>query len=298
MTDEGTGGKVIAADGHEYHKSATANATVAPTNTATLEKASGKHLPPDVLQIVTIIDYEWNLKGNLDLDELSSEYGYSKAELNTYLKDPVCVQALVERGITALLIAELLGVKPDSKTAKLTPIQLIAANKMFDVLDTRSNRKKLQDLGVTSSQYMAWMRDETFRNYLKERAEALIGDSQHEALLALMDKVQAGDLNAIKYYHEFTGRFVQASARDAGINGNDMQTLVMRIIEIIIDEVDDPNQASRISDRLKGLVTGAQVAGMLSSPPVEMPKVPETAQGRVITPEVKALMDQGVGYDG
>lgn len=287
--------KVVAEDGHEYHKSSTANATVAPTNEATLKKAQGEHLPPDILQLVTIIDYEWNLKGDWSVDGLVKEYGYTEDEVRTYLQNPAAVGALEERGITALQIVTVTGHKPDKKVAKLTPIQLVVANKLLDLYDTRSPRKKMQDLGVSSAQYSSWMRDPEFSSYLQQRAESMLGDTQHEAMLALMDKVQAGDLNAIKYYHELTGRFTPASSREVGSNAGDLQNMVIRIIEIVIDEC-DPVTASRISDRLKGLVTGAQVAGVLSTP--EPIVQPEIAKAREVTPEVQQLMQQGVGYDG
>ena len=294
-TSNETSGKIIAADGHEYHKSKTANATVAPTNQATIDKAEQKHLTPELLQLVTIIDYEWNLKGTLDLEAIDKEYGYEKGEVSNYLKLEVVLTALEERGINKKMLQNLVGLEPEQlRTAKLTPMQLIAANKLMDLTDTRSDRKKLQDLGISSTQYSAWIRDEDFRSYLQNRAEALIGDSQHDAMLALVDRVKSRDLGAIKYYHELTGRFTPVSAASQGNNSFSMETIVMRIIEIIIDEVHDPNVAAIISDRLKGLITGAQVAGVIAPPEVI---VPEIAQPREVTPEVRHLMDQGLGYD-
>ena len=137
------------------------------------------------------------------------------------------------------------------------------------------------------------MRDPDFNGYLRERAESMIGDVQHEAMLSLVDNIRAGRLDAIKYYHALTWRYVEQKGEGGGSVG-DLQAIIVRIIEIINDEVTDPDTAARIAGKLKGLVMGNQVAGVLPNPEVV---VPETAEGREITPEVRKLMDKGLGYD-
>lgn len=289
--------KIVAADGHTYSKSATANATTAPTNTATVEQAVPSKGVLNSLQLdfVTIVHYEWGLSGTFDIDYLTNTYGYTKAEIQDFLNNSAVVKAIEERGIPVGKIKQV--PQKEVTRSKLTPIQLIVANTMLDLADTRSVKKKLQDLGVNTATYQMWLRDADFSNYMKERAEGLIGDVQHEAHLSLIDKIQAGDLNAIKYYNEMTGRYIQQTTANQGSTGShDLEMMIVRIIEIIIDEVDDPQVASRISDRLKGLVTGAQVAGMLATPEPTITQ-PELAKPRTITPEVKELMNRGLGYD-
>lgn len=286
--------KVVAADGHEYHKSATANATVAPTNEATLANAvkGANVLSEAELEFVTLVHYEWGLKGDYDPAFIKKEYGYSEQEFTDLITSTAVVKALGERGFPCRRLEAV--EEATVKKAKLTPIQLIVANTMLDLADTRSTKKKLQDLGCTTATYQMWLRDENFSAYLRERAEALVGDVQHEAMLSLVDRVQSGDIKAIQYYHEITGRFVPQSANNGVGSSHDMQGMIVRIIEIIIDEVDDPQTALRISDRLKGLVTGAQIAGIL---PVEQVSVPEIAKARELTPQVRAMMDKGLGTE-
>lgn len=289
--------KVVAADGHEYHKSATANASVAPTNAATLanaDKSAG--LTKEQLEFVTLVHYEYGLKGTYEPKEIQKEYGYTEEEFRALIETSSVFAALVERGVPRRLIEginEIGEQTPVGKQAKLTPIQLIVANTMLDLADTRSTKKKLQDLGQNTATYQMWLRDPNFSDYLKQRAEALLGDISHEAHLALVDKVMAGDLKAIEYYNAMTGRFVRETSSNQGTSSShDLQAMIIRIIEIIVDEVDDPQTALRISDRLKGLVTGAQIAGVLPAP-IEQPEI----MVRTITPEVQELMNRGVGYD-
>jgi hypothetical protein len=191
------------------------------------------------------------------------------------------LDALAERGITAKID---LADAEQWRHATLTPEQLLVANTMLDLIDTRNDRKKLNDLGVSSAKYNAWLRQPEFRAYLQGRAESLLGASQHEALLALVDRVRSGDSKAIELYWEYTGKFIRNNSSGNSIQGISSETvtgLVQSIIEIIVEEVEDPVLGARISD------------GMTP----ERIIVPEIAPDRVITPEIEALMQQGVGSD-
>lgn len=285
---------VTAKDGHKYHKSATANVTVAPTNKATLENAARTvGLTPEQVQFVTIVDYEWNLKRLTD-ERLRDEYGYTAAELRSYYSDDRIKEALAERGINVSQIRPEEG----TKHAKLSPIQLIVANRLLDLTDNRSDKKKLQDSGVTTLQYSAWLSDPEFTDYMRQRAESLLGSSQHEILLALMDKVKSRDTSAIKLALEVTGRYVsQTSSNGSSASQHDISSIITRVVEIIIDEVEDQSTALRIAERIQGLVIGAQVAGTMAMPVKPEVVTPEIATAREMTPEVRAMMDKGLGYD-
>lgn len=300
--------KKTAADGHEYHLSATANATVAPTNQHTLDNATkAKGLSAEEQEFLTILDYEWNMLGQLNPEQIQEDYGIPANLWQTYTHNQDMLSALKLRGVPTA------GLNPDPKeskavgslsptqpeqpkfTAKLTPIQLVVANSLLDLEDTRSTKKKLQDVGCTTTQYNAWMRNPEFSGYLQHRAEQLLGsDIKHEALLALADRVKSGDMKAIEYYNEMTGRYVRQSQNPNA--GPDLQSTIVRIIEIIVDEVHDPEAVQRIADRLKGLITGTQVAHALTNPSDAI-EIPTVAKPRELTPEVQQLMQRGVGYD-
>lgn len=296
MSEDKPGYKV-AKDGHTYHKSATANATTAPTNEATKANAAKtKDLNSDEAEFVTILDYEWHLKGVLDSESIKEEYGFTDTEWTSLCSSDAVQRALTERGVSLKTIAPDSEVVKAAGRAKLTPIQLIVANSILDLVDTRPIKKKLQDCNVTPYQYQSWLKDPEFKNYMIERSEGLLGDVQHEAMLALVDKVMSGDMKAITYYHELTGRYVQQSSSNQGnSSSHDLQQMIVRIIEIIVDEVDDFAVATRINERLKGLVMGNQIAGTLAVP--DAPVVPEIAPARELTPEVEALMKKGVGVN-
>jgi hypothetical protein len=250
------------------------------------------------------------------------EYNYTLPQIHEFLNNEEVRKTLDKRGLTypaPYTPTPEQKANPralSTKRPKLSGIQLVVANTLLDITDTRPIKKKLQDLGVSTYQYANWLKKPAFNEYLRKNADGMLGESQHEAVLALLDRVSSGDLRAIEYYHELTGRFQRASTKAAGGNAIDLNTIVVRIIEIINDEVHDPEVAARISDKLKGLAAGLQFANALGQPIQSEPNAipgsvtasqpavgplieqPEIASPRPITPAVQALMDQGLGYDG
>lgn len=318
---DGKGGKVQAKDGHFYTVSSTARATVAPTNQHTLDKAEKTDgLNPDQANFVTNYEYEYRTVSAEErskpsytpFDALQKEYNYTLPEIHEFLRNKEVQKTLTKRGLTYPAPYIATPNKPPGKLAhkrpKLSGIQLVVANTLLDLTDTRPIKKKLQDLGISTYQYANWLKKPEFNNYLRQNAEGMLGENQHEAVLALLDRVSSGDLRAIEYYHEITGRFVKQSARAGNNTSVDLSNIIVRIIEIINDEVHDPEVAARISDKLKGLAAGMSFANQLGgndTPPSAVGEVakpaietPEIAAPREITPAVQALMDQGLGYDG
>lgn len=175
----------------------------------------------------------------------------------------------------------------------LTPLQLIAVNMMLDLIDQRSEKKKLQDIGVSTAQWQMWLKDPTFAKYLHQRAEAMLGDHQHEAQLALLDKIRMGDINAIKYYNEMTGKYKPETASSPSTNMvTDFKQLLIRILEVINDEVNDPTVAFKIAERFKSLISMQFMANQLTDQAIVQPEV---APARELSPRLIDLMEHGAG---
>lgn len=286
--------------------------TEAPTSEATtnqLEKEQ-KVLTEEEIEFVSVTTQDFFLSGKL-MDEgiAEKDYFYTPEEFNGFMANPLVKAALIERGIISLLPVgkepaagkqvELTG-GLERRAKLLTPMQLIVANTILDTIDTRSEKKKLQDLRVSTATYQSWCADPVFRDYIVARAEKLLGPAQADAHLALVDQVKAGNLAAIKYYNDLVGRFTQDSG---GVNVNvgtnaskqDFKLLLFRILEIIQDEVDDPQAKIRIGERFKDLIAKATVADLLiGDEPIETPRV---AKSREMTPELQDLMNKGEGYE-
>lgn len=132
----------------------------------------------------------------------------------------------------------------------LTAEQLRVANIMLDLRDNRSQKNKLKDCNVPTQRYEAWLREPAFQNYLRSRAEAALGDNLHESHLALVERVRSGDISAIKYFNEITGRYVPNATDKVDVNA-----ILMRVLEIIQKHVRDPLVAGQIADDLLSLST-------------------------------------------
>lgn len=294
------------------------NDTEAPTSEATKEAlkdqlTGGGVLSPDDLEFITIACQVHGETGKvLSVEQAVKDWHYTEAEYEAFMSNQKVVDALTERGVIESEHKVLINPNPpvgksqvsDAKLERLkkalTPKQLLVANIMLDITDSRSDKKKLQDLGVATSTYQAWLNTKVFSDYLRQRAELLIGNSQHEALLSLLDKVKAGDTKAIQLYLEFTGRFtsnVGGTTVNVGVQGtkSDFEAVLITILEIIQDEVHDYDTAVRISERFKAMINNKSVASQLLGHDEEI-VIPEVRKSRTMTPELNQLT-KGAGYE-
>lgn len=285
--------------------------TEAPTSAATT--AANDHsktgLTSEELQFVTFMSQYYNIHGKVMTSEIAiTDYYFELEEFNELIDNEKVQSALKERGViqrqrptdtqpTSKPSPLDMATKADSwKTKTLLPEQLVVANVMLDLVDQRSYKKKLQDLGIPTTTYAAWLKDPVFYQYLQQRSEEMLKEYGHEAHLALLAKVQMGDMTAIKYMNELTGRYKEQAAalNQNGNTGIDFQSMIIRIIEIINDEVNDPDVAIAISERLKGLISATTMANQLTSAEIIQPKV---MQARELTPSMAKLMESGQGYE-
>lgn len=227
--------------------------------------------------IVNFIEYWWNTHDDINSKMPSNQtlrdgLNMDAVKVGKLLKDPAVDKALENRGITLADVTLLL------------PEQLAAANTILDFSDSRSQKKKLEELGVTTQRYQGWLKQDKFQRYMRQRAEALLGETQHEAHTSLLRNVQRGDLNSIKLYYEMTGRWSSKTVGDLNV-----EFILIKVVEAVQKYVKDPVAIQQIAFELQGLVgsgsngTPAPV-GALSAPvntdpqpvnkPVDEPTIP------------------------
>jgi putative insertion element HTH domain-containing protein len=306
--------------------SKSANATEAPTSGVTEAALQAKLQGPvglgqDGVDFVNLMAQYFAVHGDLmPLNVAVDDYGFTFDEFVELIRNPMVQAALKERevplrdsilrgyevvdqdltltnpeavGAANNVIPEVSAPAPNWKEKTLSPIQLIAVNTMLDLVDTRSEKKKLQDLGISTQQWQMWLRDPTFSNYLHTRAENLLGDHSHEAHLALIDKIRMGDINAIKYYNEMTGKYVAQTSSGTGTTQlTDFKQLLIRILEIINDEVDDQRVAFNIAERFKALINAQHMADQLTEQQIVKPEI---APARELSPRLQSFVDKGAG---
>lgn len=133
----------------------------------------------------------------------------------------------------------------------LSPIQMDTIQVMTDLLDGRSQKIRLQELGVNTQTYNNWLHDPGFVQALHARTESQLQSHKHEALMALMDNVKSGDNVALKMYFEMTGRFVSAKDRVNQINPFE---LIEVLVETLMEETKDRDLVQRVGEKLMGVI--------------------------------------------
>jgi hypothetical protein len=151
------------------------------------------------MQFITDLEYTYWEKGSyLTTQDMSELYRITLDEAESlFLKaNPV----LEKRGLPPTTRRTLF---PD----KFDPMFILAVNKLSDPLDKRSNAVKLKDLGLSTKAFQAYLKLENNRSYYERRLNEAFETTEYSAKTSLMRNIESGDLNSIKYFHEYTGRF-------------------------------------------------------------------------------------------
>jgi len=150
-----------------------------------------------------------------------------------------------------------------TKKDYLTPEQLAVANSILNLADKRSITKKLQDFQVSPAKYANWKKNPIFNGYLRERSEALLGESVGDVHLALIDSASNGDIQAIKLFYEITGRHTPNSQQNVNL-----QVMLTTVIEAIAKHVKDPETLQKIAAEIQessfGSLNGNVIQGAIT----------------------------------
>jgi len=197
-------------------------------------------------EIINYYELEWFLRHRVPTYEDVVEYINRKYEkdgkhhrlkhsaLNYYFTRKNFTKALDNRGIPWQQHTQV----------ELTPTQVAAAVTMMNFADTRSNDEKLDQLGVTSTQYYAWLKDPTFKNAIDNLADQNLAHIRPTAIGEFTKKINQGDWNAIKYWLETTGELTSNDQPQS-------EQLLKMIVEIIQRHVKDPDTIVAIAQDIK-----------------------------------------------
>ena len=149
----------------------------------------------------------------------------------------------------------------------LTNKQMLALRAATNHLSRYSLDSKLKRIGVTQSEYRAWLRYAPFKKKLDELSRNALADAESAGDVALAQQVTQGRLEAIKYADLRSGKY--DPGRQQAI---DVEYVMRQTIEIIQKHVKDPVALRSIGGELS-LLAGA--AGLDPSSSQEQREVPE-----------------------
>lgn len=130
----------------------------------------------------------------------------------------------------------------------IDPFFAMACTLICDTADKRSTAAKLKTLGLTTKQWQALLRVPGNNEYFQKRLNIAFGDTENSAKLALAKNVESGDLQSIKYYHEFTGKF-----RPQNETNLNLVFLLGRLMEILSKRI-DPAVLAEIADEIETII--------------------------------------------
>lgn len=179
------------------------------------------------------IEKYWYLHGKFP--KIFSTPGF---DLQSALKSESFVMGLFNRGI-----------KIPDHSQELSDAQMAAILVVVDINDRRSIPAKLKGIGINSQTWQGWMKDLNFKEYLHSLSTANFEDALHVAQQGLLSAVERGDVNAIKYYNQTTGREVAPEIQNARI-------LISRLVQVIQSHVKDQETLTAISRDFERVMRG------------------------------------------
>ncbi len=162
---------------------------------------------------------------------------FPSLDIEEFFSHPTVKVAFHNRGITKTTPSFL----SDEQAAAIITV----AN--YD--DRRSLPRKLSSLGIPVTRWNGWKKDRHFREFLHKQLAEGVDNSLDRAFEGLLKAVDKGEVNAIKYYMEVTGR--QPSQ-----NEQNFKLAVGRIIESLTRHVKDPATIKRISQDFELIMAG------------------------------------------
>lgn len=190
----------------------------------------------------------------------------SLKKLAEVMSTPEYEQAMSLRGIHKTKIA-----------AGISPEQSYALEILTDPSRSRQSfETKLKAAGITYTKYRSWLKNPIFNAVFSSVTENMIQEHQGDVNVALVNKAISGDMRAIEYYNQLSGRFNP----DRGQLLN-LQAIVSGLLEIITRNIRDPEILDAVVVDIDKLIAreggeNKAIASHETAPPVVAVTMPES----------------------
>jgi hypothetical protein len=203
-------------------------------------------LTSEQLSLVNWIEQYWHRHGEFPKPgALRNRFG-AELDVNALLEHKTFRLSMINRGV----------VLPDPSylPEELTAEQVNAALRFLDIEDKRSLQTKLKEIGVSTTQWYAWMKDPKFKEFVLSNSTKDFEESLHLAQQGLIRAIDRGETHAIKFYYELTGRHDSNTSSVGNI-----KVVLAQIIEAIQRHVKDPEVLRSISNDFDIILGGRPV---------------------------------------
>ncbi len=204
-------------------------------------------------KLINFYELQWFLRSRVPtIEEVATHLGLKQVTINYYLQRKLVIKALEDRGIPW---------KQHSQD-ELTATQVAAAVTVMNMVDDRPIPDKLDQLGISPSQYYAWLNDPQFKTLVNNLADQNLGNIRPAAIAEFTKKINHGDWNAIKYWLETTGELTSSEQPQS-------EQLLRMIVEIIQKHVKDPEIIIAIAQDIKLAAANRTLEVVTNHPQIE-----------------------------
>ncbi len=207
-------------------------------------KQMSEVLSSESYSILCYVEDRWFQKEQFPaVSEIAKKTGIDQVKVVEQLSSPLLKRSLEARGIP--LFADLDDI--------LSPQQIACINLLLNVSDSRTQGEKLKALGIKPATFYGWKRQKKFMDAFRRQGERLFGDTQAQVHYALAKSAMNGDINAIKYYNQVSGRYDSSKT----VELMNVKFLMQKMLETIQRHVTDPAQLQAIAQEFEALMTGS-----------------------------------------
>jgi len=210
------------------------------------------------------------------IDELAAHTGLSEKVIIRVLTSHEFLMKMDRRGI--------LWTNKKRVLEELTPEQAATIAVITDPTLKMDLRARLKRVGVPYVVYRNWLRNPAFARVVKTTAEMSLEDHLPDFHTKIVERGLGGDLNAIKFAYELTGRHDPAKQQMVDLN-----RMVMLLLEVITKHIRDPIILNQINMDVDLILKGKTPAAIdiLPANYVESPVV----EAKIIEDDIFAVPD-------
>lgn len=187
------------------------------------------------------------------IDELSARTTINKQRIVKIVASNEFKSRLLARGITWSHNPRIVD--------QVTPEQAAVISVIMDPTLKMDLRAKLKRAGITYATYRNWLRNPAFAKVVNGYAERSLEAHLPDFHTKIIERGLSGDLNAIKFVYELTGRHDPAKQQMV-----DFSRMVALLLEVITRNVTDPNILRRINNEVELVLSGESLKALDTLP--------------------------------
>lgn len=214
-----------------------------------------KIMTPDCWRVIKYCEKYWHTRAEIpSMETLARKLKLQPAELQVIFSNEAFQTGWEVRGMPWQLEDQSVGIGLKATDHQLTAEQVTVANVMLNVMDPRTPQQRLRDMGINPVTYASWGKQKAFVDYVTNKGEELFGQHMGDVHRALTNQAVEGNMQAIKFWYEISGRYDSSKTVEA----MNIRFVMERVIHVIQRYVKDPRQLEAIAKDFDEILNDAE----------------------------------------